>query len=180
MNIQSVLNEADHRRKKMRYLEEALDWDRLKYKKVLDVGAAYGIWTVKALQEKAEVVATGPLEDDWKKQFDIYCNSYGFYNIPYLKWDIQKARNRKFDIILFFDVMQYLKEPEKALDNLFRMAQNEIWMEVAIASPITKPGYYYPTFEELSEQIKSRGGFIRNFIKARRGQYPRAIVEVLV
>jgi len=178
MDTKTIIESANRRRQKMKYLEREVDWTALVGKKVLDVGAAYGIWSVKAAQAGAEVIATGRTNGRWEARFQAYCKHEG-HEIQYLVWDIQKYRNRKADVVFFFAVLHHVKDPKKALDNVFRVAKEKIWMEVATASPASDhKEYYYPTIEELKKEIADRGGFVRKVVPAPRGKSPRVVVEI--
>ena len=117
--------------------------------RVLDVGAWDGRWSFEALRRGArEVVAIddfsdylGLLENADRKAwetFDFCKKAFGYSDaqckrVDISVYDITEAQLGRFDVVLFFGVLEHLRHPLLALDKVSALCDRAIFVETAIA-----------------------------------------------
>jgi tRNA (mo5U34)-methyltransferase len=122
--------------------------ERLDNKRVLDVGAWDGYWTFEAIKRGAsQAVAIDDFSDYLGKlptknrkawqNFDTCREILGFseFQCPRFDmsvYDIRKETFGMFDVVFFFGTLYHLRHPLLALDKLFEVCRNEIYIESAI------------------------------------------------
>jgi tRNA (mo5U34)-methyltransferase len=122
--------------------------DDLSGKRVLDIGAWDGFWSLEALKRGArEVVAIddfsdylGSLEErdreGWQT-FDLCRDALGFSHdacrrIEMSVYDLDEAQLGRFDVVFCFGVLYHLRHPLLALDRIAAVCDREIHVESAI------------------------------------------------
>lgn len=98
-----------------RYFTDILNWaqkkffeEKITYKRLLEIGIGNGVFLNKAKEKGYEVYGIDLVQENIKfakEKFgleNIFCTSLN---------EFKKETNLKFDIIVFFDVLEHIKEP---------------------------------------------------------------------
>lgn len=144
-----------------------IDWLIFNNKTILDIGPAYGIWSIEAAKNKGKVSAID-VSDHWINTFKKITRHFGF-NIPIIKKDIIDGIEEEYDIVLFLAVLHHIPEYMQAMDVVFSIAKNIVYLECPISN-ITifkkhkefgkeknRAWYWIPTMLDLENEINNRG-----------------------
>jgi cyclopropane fatty-acyl-phospholipid synthase-like methyltransferase len=140
---------------------------------VLDIGVAYGIWSMMACDAKANVKAID-ISKWWCDKFKEI-TEYKGYNIPIQNINILDLKTTdKYDIVLLIAVLHHVERWAELLDKVFSLSNDIIYLECPVGEKITdkkhksfgereeQSWYYVPNIKELIIQIEKRGGKITN------------------
>lgn len=137
-----------------------IDFKTFEGKTVLDVGCAYGMWTQKAQLGGGKTCGMD-YSPQWIKEFQYFNPS-----TPFIVHDIQKQWpfELKFDIVMAIAVLHELKEPEKAIHNIWELANETMYFEIAVEDKYL-PGlkkhrsdvYFFPTKEKIMNHLVQYG-----------------------
>jgi 2-polyprenyl-3-methyl-5-hydroxy-6-metoxy-1,4-benzoquinol methylase len=119
------INSRDRARKFIDTLEQSMGVS-FKGKRVLDVGCAYGSFSIELANRGAKPVGVD-ISDKWLKLAEI--NARDEANVPFLNCDASSFRARKelspygpFDIVILNDVLEHIYDTPALLDNLRRLS----------------------------------------------------------
>jgi len=163
-----------NRRKNIMEKYVNIDWSVFSNKTVLDIGPAYGIWSVLSHHHKGLVEAID-VDDEYMR---IFKKITGFfrYNIPISKKNVlEMSTDKKYDIVFFMAVWHHIPRQQdcyKALDTIFSITKERLILEGPITNsksqfkkqqkgPAEHHSFYWiPSFEEIKSEIEKRGGKI--------------------
>ncbi|ADZ08973.1 Methyltransferase type 11 [Methanobacterium lacus] len=91
-------------------------------KKVLDVGCSEGILTKKMKQNNCDVTGI-ELDEEASKIAEEFCNELIIGDVEFIQLDTKYEKY--FDIILFADILEHLKEPSEVLTRFKKYLNDE-------------------------------------------------------
>lgn len=150
-----------------------IDWSVFNNKTVLDIGPAYGIWSMKADNAKAKSVKAIDVDNYWIKNFKTITDHFN-HQIPIQKKNVLELDNTdKSDIVLFLAVWHHVPDYKTALDNVFATFKDHLFIEGPISEKETvttkhkewgkqvqQAFYWVPTIEDAISEIEKRNGII--------------------
>lgn len=163
--------QAMQSRKDLLDLYVHVDWSYLCNKTVLDIGPAYGIWSMRAVEAGASVEAID-VGKYWCRKFAEITNHCGFKIKISQSNVLDFSPGKTYDAVFYLAVWHHVPQYKLALDKVFSLSHDRIYMEGPINSktithkhkkfgPATEQACYWePTEDELTREIKSRGGSI--------------------
>lgn len=98
-------------------------------KKVLDVGCAEGTISEKLFSHKCEVVGI-ELDEKSAQKAKKYCNDVVIGNVELI--ELNKEYENYFDIILFADVLEHLKEPLDVLRRFKKYLKDDGYIVISL------------------------------------------------
>ena len=161
------------RRNMEKYVD--IDWTKFSGKTVLDIGPAFGIWSVLARGYGATVKAMD-IDEDYMRVFRKVTEILK-YNIPLERKNVLELdETEKHDIVIFMAVWHHIPQKEdclKALDKIFSIATERLFLEGPVSlgesrfqkqkkgPAIHHDFYWIPSVDEITREIESRGGRIK-------------------
>ncbi len=101
-------------------------------KTVLDIGAWNGCFSFECVRRGAShVLGLGP-DDPMASGFSRLKEALGYQNVDYVKgsvYDLDKQSIGEFDMVLFFGVLYHLRYPLLALDKIFQVCKERLYVE---------------------------------------------------
>jgi 2-polyprenyl-3-methyl-5-hydroxy-6-metoxy-1,4-benzoquinol methylase len=173
MDINHSIKEMGKRKKILdKYVN--VDWSVFKGKKVLDIGPAYGIWSMRAIDRGAKSVTAIDVDDYWVKAFPQVTKHLG-YNIPITQKNVLDLKVKSaYDVVFFLAVWHHIIDWPKALDNVFNAVKDggTLFLEGPVGETTvdkkhkTFSGgkkeqhafYWIPSQKDLFAEINKRGG----------------------
>lgn len=98
-------------------------------KKVLDIGCAEGTISEKLFSHKCEVLGI-ELDEKSAQKAKKYCNDVVIGNVELI--ELNKEYENYFDIILFADVLEHLKEPLEVLRRFKKYLKDDGYMVISL------------------------------------------------
>jgi 2-polyprenyl-3-methyl-5-hydroxy-6-metoxy-1,4-benzoquinol methylase len=160
-----------HARKNLLDLYVHVDWDWFDGKYVLDIGPAYGIWSMRAVEAGARVDAV-EISPYWCKTYTDILAHHG------IKADVTQANilefepGKTYDAVLFMAVWHHVPDYQSALRRVFSLSRDRVYLEGPIRDKTIstkhktfgaaeeQAWYWEPTEDELVTQILNNGGSI--------------------
>lgn len=98
-------------------------------KKVLDIGCAEGTISEKLFSHKCEVIGI-EIDEKSAKKAKKYCNDVVIGNVELI--ELNKEYENYFDIILFADVLEHLKEPLDVLRRFKKYLKDDGYIVISL------------------------------------------------
>jgi len=184
--IDSIMAKMNRREKILNEYVK-IDWKKFNNSSVIDIGPAFGIWAMKAVDSGATVKAV-EISNYWCKTFCAITSNIG-YNIPVTECNILKYdKKEKYDIVLCLAVWHHVPEYKLLFDKIFELSKKYIYIEGPVGEETIykkhkqygadeqSAWYWVPTTKELIKEIEDRGGTITRMSFNKNGH--RVMVEV--